>query len=152
MRWTDGHDFDAIRKAHLFPGQPHQPSRGLPLVACGRHKKQVFGNGWQTHGGYKLGELIHFRKDFEGLALITGSGSRAAVIDMDGPRSEESFAHFIGHSFGGCRNRLLVIRRPGRHSRVYLIPMNGGTDFPTEKTNTFQDAGISNCGERITTQ
>ena len=56
--------------------------RWLPVDG---NKKQVFGNGWQTHGGYKLGELIHFRKDFEGLALITGSGSRAAVIDMDGP-------------------------------------------------------------------
>ena len=31
--------------------------RWLPVDG---NKKQVFGKGWQTHGGYKLGELIHF--------------------------------------------------------------------------------------------
>ena len=42
---------------------------------------------------------------------------------MDGPGSEDSFEHFIGHSFDELPDTVAWSSgRPGRHSRVYLIP------------------------------
>lgn len=94
--------------------------RWLPVDG---NKKQVFGSEWEIHGGYNVDELSRVRKDYKAVALVTGRKSRAAVIDMDGPGSEESFEHFIGHSFDELPDTVAWSSgRPGRHSRVYLIP------------------------------
>ena len=120
--------------------------RWLPVDA---NKKQVFGHEWQKHGGYKIENVPYIRKKhFRGLALITGRQSGAAVIDMDGPGSEESFEHFIGHSFAELPDTIGLADIAGSISFL----MNGGNGFPNERTSTFLASDISNCEEPITTQ
>lgn len=115
--WQEEISHSFMRDLCGFPDE----FRWLPVDA---NKKQIFGHEWQKHGGYKIEDVRYIRKKhFRGLALITGRQSGAAVIDMDGPGSEESFEHFISHSFAELPDTIAwTSGRPGRHSRVYLVP------------------------------
>ena len=109
-------------------------------------KAPIHGFGWQK-SPYSIQDLKRFPR-MQAVGLMTGPISDAMVLDMDGPGSERTFRHHTKHNFEELPDTVAWSSgRPGRHSRVYLVPphwwqrITGGKEKELEGASKFELRG-----------
>ena len=93
---------------------------------------------------FTLTEIATLDGQFESIGLITGPPSGTMTVDFDGPGSDQTFKHHIGHSIEELPPTLAwTSGRPDRHQRAYAVP-EGKWDQLKQKV-TLKCEGNGQC-------